>query len=175
MAALFPFPSSEAQIRAMSSTNWTEVPGGKFLASWSQNWRLLHIRLFFFHSRQSCSHQCTRFPQDWSEDLLTIPLGVLSNGPKFLSKSEGEPSGVGRRVAGLRSSQGDTGRLGFSISTTWYLRILLSDIHKWPLWFRSCFTWWLAKIVCPWESFKASSIRTAVASRFQRQGKISFQ
>ena len=60
-----------------------------------------------------------------------------------------EPSGVGRKVAGLRTSQGDIVRPGFSISTTWYLRILWPDIHKWPLWFRSCFTWWLVKIVCP--------------------------
>ena len=35
-----------------------------------------------------------------------------------------EPSGEGRRVAGLRTSQGDTVRPGFSINTTWYLRIL---------------------------------------------------
>ena len=33
MAPLFPFPSSESQVRAMSSTNWAEVPGGKGLAS----------------------------------------------------------------------------------------------------------------------------------------------
>ena len=33
MATLFPFPSSKAQIRAMSSANWAEVPGGRGLAS----------------------------------------------------------------------------------------------------------------------------------------------
>ena len=33
MAILFPFPSSKAQIRAMSSANWAEVPGGRDLAS----------------------------------------------------------------------------------------------------------------------------------------------
>ena len=33
MAILFPFPSSKAQVRAMSSANWTEVAGGKGLAS----------------------------------------------------------------------------------------------------------------------------------------------
>ena len=33
MAILFPFPSSKAQVRAMSSDNWAEVPGGKGLAS----------------------------------------------------------------------------------------------------------------------------------------------
>ena len=33
MATLFPFPSSKVQIRAMSSANWAEVPGGKSLTS----------------------------------------------------------------------------------------------------------------------------------------------
>ena len=32
MAILFPFPSSKAQVRAMSSANCAEVPGGKGLA-----------------------------------------------------------------------------------------------------------------------------------------------
>ena len=58
-----------------------------------------------------------------------------------------EPSGVSRRVAGLRTSQRDIVSPEYSSSTTWYLRILWSDIHKWPLPFRSCFTWWLVKIV----------------------------
>ena len=78
MAILFPSPSSKAQVRAMSSANWAEVPGGRGLAS-------MVLKL---ETRQSCFHQCTRFPQDWSEDLLTIPLGVLSSGPRFLDKSE---------------------------------------------------------------------------------------
>ena len=60
-----------------------------------------------------------------------------------------EPSGVGRKVAGLRTSQGETVRPGFSIITSWYLMILWSDIHKWLLPLRSCFTWWLVKIVGP--------------------------
>ena len=33
MAPLFPFPSSKAQIRVMSSANWAEVRGDKGLAS----------------------------------------------------------------------------------------------------------------------------------------------
>ena len=33
MATLFPFPSSKAQVRAMSSANWAEVPGDRGLAS----------------------------------------------------------------------------------------------------------------------------------------------
>ena len=37
---------------------------------------------------KAASISCTRFPQDWSEDLLTIPRGVLSSGPRFLDRSE---------------------------------------------------------------------------------------
>ena len=33
MATLSPFPSSKARVRAISSANWAEVPGGKTLAS----------------------------------------------------------------------------------------------------------------------------------------------
>ena len=34
MAILFPFPNSKTRVRAMSSANWAEVPGGKGLASY---------------------------------------------------------------------------------------------------------------------------------------------
>ena len=33
MAIRFPLPSSKARVRAMSSANWAEVPGGRGLAS----------------------------------------------------------------------------------------------------------------------------------------------
>ena len=33
MAILYPFPSSKARVRAMSSANWADVPGGIGLAS----------------------------------------------------------------------------------------------------------------------------------------------
>ena len=87
------------------------------------------------------------------------------------------PSGAGRRVAELRISQGDIVRPGFSINMAWYLRVLWLDIHKWPLPFRSYFTWWLVKIVSlpPKESFRISSIRIAIAARFWRQGEIASQ
>ena len=126
MTTLYPFPSSKAWVRAMSSANFVEVPCGKGLSSMVSKLRLLHLWLFFFHPRQSFFHQCTRFPQDWSEDLLTIRLEALSSGPRFLGKSErGEsPRGSARRVAGLRTSQADIVRPGLSISITWYLRIL---------------------------------------------------
>ena len=88
MASLFPFPSSKARVRAMSSTDWAEVPGGKGLASMVSKLETTAYPGFLFHPRQSCFHQCTRFPQSWSEDLLAIPLGVLSSGSRFLGKSE---------------------------------------------------------------------------------------
>ena len=88
MAPLFPFPSSKAQIRVMSSANWAEVRGGKGLASMVSKLETTAYLPPFFHLRQSCFHQHTRFPQNWSEDLPTTPLGVLPSGPRFLGKSE---------------------------------------------------------------------------------------
>ena len=87
MANLFPFPNSKAQVRAMSSANWAEVPGGKRLASTISKLETSAYPALLFHLRQSCFHQCTGFSQDWSEDL-TIPLRVLSSGPRFIGKSE---------------------------------------------------------------------------------------
>ena len=93
MAILFPFPSSKARVRAMSSANWAEVPGGRGLASMVSKLETTAYPALLFHPRQSCFHQRIRFPQDWSEDLLTIPPRVLSSGPRFLDKSErGESS-----------------------------------------------------------------------------------
>ena len=84
-----------------------------------------------------------------------------------------EPLRVGRRVARLRTSQGDIVRPEFSISTTWHLRILWSDIHKWPLPFRSCFTWWLVKIVSPPKSVLKHLL--SGLQQLQRQGEICSQ
>ena len=100
----FSFSSSKHQVRAMSSGNWVEVTSGKGLASKVSKLETIAYPALFFHPRQSCFHWCTRFPQDSSQDLLTIPLGVLSSGPRFLDKSErGELSGVCRRVAGFKN------------------------------------------------------------------------
>jgi hypothetical protein len=87
MATLFPFPNSKAQVRAMGSANWAEVPGGKDLASMVSKLKT-NAYPALFPPRQSCFSQCTRFLQDWSEDLPTVPLRVLSSGPRFLGKSE---------------------------------------------------------------------------------------
>ena len=51
MATLFPFPSSKAQVRAMSSANLAEVPGGKRLASTVSKLEInAYLVLFFFFS-----------------------------------------------------------------------------------------------------------------------------
>ena len=42
----FSFSSAKPQVRAMSSANWAEVPGGKGLASMVSKLGLLHIQLF---------------------------------------------------------------------------------------------------------------------------------
>ena len=83
MATLFPFPSSKARIRAMSSANWSEVPGGKGVAPIVSKLETIAYPTLLFSIQTKLLHQCTRFPQNWSEDLLTILLGVLPNGPKF--------------------------------------------------------------------------------------------
>ena len=88
MAILFPFPSSKAQVRAMGSANWAEVPGGKGLASMVSKLETTTYPAFLFPSKTKLLPSVYQFPEDWSEDLLTIPLGVLSSGPRFLDKSE---------------------------------------------------------------------------------------
>ena len=149
MATLFLFPSSKAQVRAMSSANWAEVPGGKGSASVVSN-------------LETTAHPALLFPSKTKllPSVYQISSGLVSgssDNPSWgfvqwskVSRQDWkgrEPSGAGRRVAWLRTSQGDIVRPGFSISITWYLRILWSGVHKWPLPFRSCFTRWLVKIV----------------------------
>ena len=149
MATLFPFPSSKARVRAMSSAYWAEVPGGK-------GWACIVLKL------ETTAYLALPFPSKTKllPSVYQIFSGFVrgsSDNPfqgfvqwTKVSRQEWkgrEPLGKGKRVAGSRTSQGDIVRPGFSISTTWYLRILWSDIHKWPLPFRSCFTWWLVKIV----------------------------
>ena len=53
-----------------------------------------------FPSKTKCFHQCTRFPQNLSEDLPTIPLRVLSSGPRSLGKSERGERALGGRQDG---------------------------------------------------------------------------
>ena len=150
MATLFPFPSSKAQVRAMSSANWTEVPGGRGLASMvSKLETTAYPALFLSKTKLLPSvYQISSGFVRGSSDNFSHDFVQLSKVSRQEWKGT-EPSGIGKRAAELRTSQGDIVRPRFSISTAWYLRIFWSDTHKWPLPFRSCFTWWLVKIVCP--------------------------
>ena len=74
------------------------------------------------------------------------PLRVLSNAPKFLVKSERWESPWGRQEGSWVKNL----TRGYSQAWIVHQHNLISfdwDIHKCPLPFRSCFTWWLVKIV----------------------------
>ena len=179
MATLFPFPSSKAQVRAMSSGNWAEVPGGKGLASMVSKLEITTYPALLFPSKTKPLPSVYQISSGLVRGSSDNPSQGFVQWSK-VSRQEWkrrESLGVGRRVAGLRTSQGDIVRPGFPISITWYLRILWSDIHKWPLPFRSYSTSWLINLVTllSKESFEASSIRIAIAARYQRQGEISSQ
>ena len=161
----------------MSSANWTEVPGGKGLASMVSKLETIAYLALLFPSKTKLLLSVYQISSGLARRSSDNPSQGFVQWSK-VSRQEWkgrEPSGVGRRMAGLRTSQGDIVRPGFSISSTWHLRILWSEIHEWSLPFRSCFTWWLVKIVSlpPRGNFKTSSIRTATAARFRRQWKGS--
>ena len=153
MATLFYFPSSKAQVKATSSDNWAEVPGGKGLASMVSKLMTTAYPALLFPSKTKLLPPVYQISSRLVRGSSDRPSRGFVQGSKgSLHEWKGrEPSGVGRSIAGLRTSQGDVVRPGFSISTTWYLRILWSDIHKWPHPFRSCFTWELVKIGCSQE------------------------
>ena len=129
MATLFPFPSSKAWVRAMSSANRAEVPDGKGLASIVSNLGTsAYLALLF------------PFKTKLLSSVYQISSGLFrgsSDNPSWdfvqwskVSRQEWkgrEPSGVESRLTQLRTSQGDIVRPGFSISTTWYLRIWIDQ------------------------------------------------
>ena len=88
MAILFPFTSSKARVRAMSSANWAEVPGGKGLASMVSKYETTTYPALLFPSMTKLLPLVYQISSGLVRDLLTIPLGVLSSGPGFLDKSE---------------------------------------------------------------------------------------
>ena len=141
----FPFPRSEARVRA----NWTEIPCRKGLASMVSKLETTAYPALLFPSKTKLLPSVYQISSGLARGSSDNPSRGFVQWSK-VSRQEWkgrEPSGVGRRVSGLRTSQGYIMRPGFSISTTWYLRILWSDIYKWPLPFRGCFTSWLVKIV----------------------------
>ena len=78
----------------MSSANWTEVSGGKGLASMvSKLETTAYLALLFPFKTKLLPSGCQI--SSGSEDLLTISLGILSSGPRFLGKSERQESPSG--------------------------------------------------------------------------------
>ena len=78
----------------MSSANQAEVPGGRGLGSMVSKLETTAYLALLFPSKTKL------FPSVYpissgSKDLLTIPLGVLSSGPRFLGKSERRESPQG--------------------------------------------------------------------------------
>ena len=77
MATLYPFPSSKAGVRAMSSANWAEVPGSKGLASMISELETTAYPALLFPSKTKLLPSVYQISSG-SEDLLTTPLVVLS-------------------------------------------------------------------------------------------------
>ena len=142
---------SKAQVRARSSAYQAEVPGGRGLASVVSKLETTAYPDLLFPSKTKLLlsvYQISSGLVRGSSDNPSWGFVQWSKASRQEWKGR-EPSGVGRRMDGLRSSQGDIVRPGFSMSTTCQLRILWSDIHRWPVPVKRCFTWWLVKIGCP--------------------------
>ena len=86
MAILFLFPSSKAQVRAMSSANWAEVPGGRGLASMVSKLETTAFLVLLFPSKTKLLLSVFQIFSGWLKDLPTVPIGVLSSGPGFLQE-----------------------------------------------------------------------------------------
>ena len=88
MATLFPFPSSKAQVRAMSSANWAEVPGGKGLASMVSKLETTAYPALLFPSKPKLFPSVYQISSGLVRESSDNPLWILSNDPKFLGKNE---------------------------------------------------------------------------------------
>ena len=88
MATIFPVPSSKPRVRSMSSANWAEVPGGKGLASMVSKLETTAYQALLFPAKTKLPPSVYQISSEFVRDLLTILLGVLSSGPKFLGKSK---------------------------------------------------------------------------------------
>ena len=88
MATLFPFPNSKVQVRAMSSTNWTEVPGGKGLASMVSKLETRAYMPLLFPSKTKLLPSVYQISSGLVRGSSDNPSWVLSSGPRFLDKSE---------------------------------------------------------------------------------------
>ena len=87
MAILFPFPSSKARVRGMSSAHWAEVPGGRGLASMVSKLETTAYPALLFPSKTKLLPSVYQI----SSGLVRrsdSPSRVLSSGPRLLGKSE---------------------------------------------------------------------------------------
>ena len=110
---LFSFPSSKAQVRAMSSANWAEVPDGKGLASMVSKLETTAYPSLLFPSKTQLLPSVYQISSGLVRGSSDNPSWDFVQWSKF-SRQEfkgREPLEVGRRVAGLRTSQVDIGIL----------------------------------------------------------------
>ena len=88
MAILFPSPSSKARVRAMSSANWAEVPGGRGLASMVSKSETTAYPALLFPSRTKLLPSVYQIIPGLVRGSSNNPSGFLSSGPRFLDNSE---------------------------------------------------------------------------------------
>ena len=109
MATLFPFPSSKVHVRAMSSANWAGVPGGKGLAFVVSKLETTAFPAFLFLSERKLLPSVYQISSRLIRGSSDNPSRGFVKWYK-VSRQEWkgrEALGVGRRVAGLRTSQED--------------------------------------------------------------------
>ena len=100
MATLFPFPNSKVQVRAMSSTNWTEVPGGRGLASMVSKLETTAYLALLFSSKTKLLPSVYQISSGLARGSSDNPSQVLSSGPRFLGKNERKEGPRGRQEGG---------------------------------------------------------------------------
>ena len=89
MANLFPFPSSKAEVRAMSSADWVEVPGSKGLASVVSKLETTLYSALLFQSKTKLLPSVYQISSRLVRGSSDNPSwGFFSSGPRFLGKSE---------------------------------------------------------------------------------------
>ena len=120
MFILFPFPSSKALVRAMNSANWAEVPGDKGLAPMVSKLETTAYPTLLFPSKTKLLPSMYQISSGLVIRSSDNPSQSFVDWPKASRQEQKgrQPSGIGRRVVGLRTSEGDIVRSGFSISTT---------------------------------------------------------
>ena len=120
MATVFPFPSSKVQVRAMSSANWTEVPCGKGLTSMISKLETAAYLALLYPSKTKLLPSVYLISSGLVRGSSDNPSQGFVHWSKVSRQQQKgrELSGVGRRVVGLITSEGDIVRSGFSISTT---------------------------------------------------------